>query len=64
MRARKSDIRHTRHPTDCKFSDLQSVDWPCPDCQGNHRRAHASHTYRPGECKWFDEDEDLQGHER
>eukprot|EP00975_Prorocentrum_lima_P035722 7508779-Prorocentrum_lima.AAC.1 len=36
----------------------------CPGCLGNHRRAHPAHTYRPGECKWFEPDPYLQGRER
>eukprot|EP00975_Prorocentrum_lima_P043206 9071101-Prorocentrum_lima.AAC.1 len=40
------------------------MDWTCPGCQGNHRRAHAAHTHQLGECTWCEPDPDLRGHER
>ena len=49
---RKDDVRHTRHPEDCKWPLTEQMKWTCPGCLANADRGDDRHTYQPGECKW------------
>ena len=32
---RKDDVRHTRHPEDCKWPLTEQMKWTCPGCLAN-----------------------------
>ena len=47
---RKDDSRHTRSH-DCKFKDVEAVEWSCRGCRSNLHRADARHSLGP-DCRW------------
>ena len=39
-----TDVRHTRHPEDCRWPDVEADTWSCPGCVKHLPRGHVSHT--------------------
>ena len=47
---RREDASHSR-VGDCKYPNVESVEWKCPGCKNNKPRTHESHSLGP-DCQW------------
>eukprot|EP00971_Amphidinium_carterae_P039990 785004-Amphidinium_carterae.3 len=49
----RTDPAHNRDPLECKYPEVQAIEWSCPGCIARRPRWHADHVWGPG-CRWAD----------